>query len=294
MILSMTGYGAAECVDEGVSYALEIRTVNNRYLKLSVKLPERLQFLEPDIEKRLKARLARGTVTYALRAKRTDDLGGATFDVPALQDYVDRMSRVRMPEGIQGTIDLAGLAETLAGAGPIDLDPEHKNQSARVVADLSDRALDALTDMRRVEGKALRADLDESCVAIRRLLGSIRERAPLVVDEYHERLRTRVAMLMSAGKFELEADALAREVAIFAERCDVNEEVSRLTSHLDQFAEICDRGEQVGRTLDFLSQELLREANTIASKSNDAAITRNVVDIKGRIDRLKEQVQNVE
>jgi len=93
---------------------------------------------------------------------------------------------------------------------------------------------------------------------------------------------------------QLEADALAREVAIYAERCDVNEEVSRLSSHLDQFEQICDRGEQAGRTLDFLSQELLREANTIASKSNDATITRNVVEIKGRIDRLKEQAQNVE
>jgi len=148
--------------------------------------------------------------------------------------------------------------------------------------------------MRRVEGKALREDLHESCHAIRELLASVRERAPAVVDEYHERLHTRVSTLMSTGKFELEADALAREVAIYAERCDVNEEVSRLSSHLDQFEQICDRGEQAGRTLDFLSQELLREANTIASKSNDATITRNVVEIKGRIDRLKEQAQNVE
>jgi uncharacterized protein (TIGR00255 family) len=101
-------------------------------------------------------------------------------------------------------------------------------------------------------------------------------------------------MLMNASKLELEADALAREVAIYAERCDVNEELSRLTSHLDQFASICDRGDQAGRTLEFVTQELLREANTIGSKSNDAAIARDVVEIKGRIDRLKEQVQNVE
>ncbi len=294
MILSMTGYGAAECVDDGVSCAVGIRSVNNRYLKLSIKTPEALQFLEPAIERQLKGRLARGTVSYSLRARRADDLGIAGFDVPTLQGYVDRMSRVRLPPGLQGTIDLVGLAQFLSSAEPIELGREHKERMARVVAELTDGALDSLIDMRRTEGQALRADLDESCEAIRGLLVAIRARAPMVVDEYHERLRARVQTLMSAGKFELEADALAREVAIFAERCDVNEEVSRLSSHLDQFGQVCDRGEQAGRTLDFLAQELLREANTIASKSNDAAITRNVVDIKGRIDRLKEQVQNVE
>jgi uncharacterized protein (TIGR00255 family) len=164
----------------------------------------------------------------------------------------------------------------------------------KTVSELTARAMTALIDMRREEGQALRRDLHESCRAIQGLLREIGERAPFVVAEYHERLRTRVGQLMAMGKFELEADALAREVAIYAERCDIHEELSRLSSHLEQFEQVCDRGENAGRTLDFLTQELLREANTIASKSNDALITRNVVEIKGRIDRLKEQVQNVE
>jgi len=125
-------------------------------------------------------------------------------------------------------------------------------------------------------------------------LVEIAKRAPGVIDEYHERLRSRVAALMEAGGFELQEDGLIREVAVFAERCDIAEEVTRIESHLMQFDELCARSEPVGRTLDFLTQELLREANTIASKSNDAAIARNIVEVKTIIDRLKEQVQNVE
>jgi uncharacterized protein (TIGR00255 family) len=137
-------------------------------------------------------------------------------------------------------------------------------------------------------------DLYASLAGIRREVESVQGRAPMVVDEYHERLKARVGMLMQKGGFELQADGLMREVAIFAERCDIGEEINRLSSHLDQFVELCERGEQVGRTLDFLTQELLREANTIGSKSNDAVIARSVVTVKGLIDRLKEQVQNVE
>ena len=120
------------------------------------------------------------------------------------------------------------------------------------------------------------------------------ERAPMVVEEYHQRLKSRVASLLEAGGFELHEEGLMREVAVFAERCDITEELTRLGSHLDQFLDLCDRPEPVGRTLDFLTQELLREANTIASKSNDTAIARNVVEVKATIDRMKEQVQNVE
>jgi len=148
--------------------------------------------------------------------------------------------------------------------------------------------------MRREEGQALRRDLLGSCDAIRDHLSQIAAQAPKVVDEYHQRLKTRVETLMRAGGFELEAEGLMREVAVFAERCDISEEIARLRSHLDQFTQLCDREDRVGRTLEFLSQEMLREANTVASKSNNADIARSVVEIKGLIDRLKEQVQNVE
>jgi len=293
MIVSMTGYGAAQHTENGVSLALELRTVNNRYLKLSIKLPEHLQFAESDIDKLLRHRLARGTVSYTVRV-RSDGTMLNAVDLTALQRYVDVLSQVRLPSGDQPVIDLAMVASLPGVSDPPDLDEEAKRHFVEVLTELTNRGLKTLIDMRREEGRTLRDDLLSCSKTIRKHLALIAGRAPGVIDEYRERLRSRVATLMQGGGFELEADGLLREVAVFAERCDISEEINRLTSHLDQFAEVCDRDEQVGRTLDFLAQELLREANTIGSKSNDAVIARNVVEIKGLIDRLKEQVQNVE
>jgi len=293
MIVSMTGYGAAQFNENGVCYALELRSVNNRYLKLSIKLPEHLQFAESDIDKLLRHRLARGTVSCTLRV-RSDALTLKAVDVAALQRYVDVLSQVRLPSGVQPVIDLATVALLPGVSDPPDLDDEAKRRCVEMLTELTSRGLNALIDMRREEGQTLHDDLLSCSEAIRKHLALIAARAPNVIDEYRDRLRSRVATLMQGGGFQLEAEGLLREVAVYAERCDISEEINRLTSHLDQFAEVCDREEQVGRTLDFLAQELLREANTIGSKSNDAAITRNVVEIKGLIDRLKEQVQNVE
>ncbi len=293
MIHSMTGYGSARHAEDGVCHELEIRSVNNRYLKLSVKLPERMQFAEADIDRLLRKRLGRGSVTVTLRT-RGEALGAAPLDLAALQQYVDVLSRVQLPAGVQPVVDLAAVAALPGVSEPADLDDRQRDAALAWLIDLINKALDSLVAMRREEGRTLREDLLSCCQMIRTKLGAISERAPTVIDEYRDRLRTRVGNLMQSGGFELEADALAREVALYAERCDISEEINRLGSHLDQFLELCDRGEQVGRTMDFLAQEMLREANTIGSKSNDAAIARNVVEIKGLIDRLKEQVQNVE
>lgn len=294
MIQSMTGYGAAQHAENGVSYALEIRSFNNRYLKLSIKLPDHLQFLETDVEKLLRSRLGRGTVLYTLRVRGEGDTDLRPLNVAALQRYVDQMLQVRLPDKVDVGIDLAALATLPGVCESPDLDDEAKRHEREVVTALSYQAVDALMGMRREEGRALQVELVRLCDAIRRHAEAVAARAPNVIEEYHDRLKSRVEVLMQGGGFELQAEGLMREVAIYAERSDVTEELARLRSHLDQAAERCDRGEQVGRTLDFLTQEMLREANTIASKSSDTAIAREVVEIKGLIDRLKEQVQNVE
>jgi uncharacterized protein (TIGR00255 family) len=141
---------------------------------------------------------------------------------------------------------------------------------------------------------ALRKDLIGNCERIREVAAEIAVHAPNMVTEYQQKLRDRVELLLRDAKLELEKDALLRDVAVYADRCDIGEEIARLASHLDQFTKLCDSPELAGRKLDFLTQEMLRETNTIGSKSNNAAIARNVVEIKGSIDRLKEQVQNVE
>jgi len=294
MILSMTGYGTAQAEEGGVSFALEIRSVNNRYLKAAIKLPEHLQFAEPEIDRLVRTRVARGTVTLTFRQRSDASEIARSLNLAALQQYVDVLSRVRASDGAATTIDLATIAQLPGVTDPGDADDARRQRQLETLLDLTARGLEAMVGMRREEGRALQAELLSHCAAIRTELDAIAARAPVVVEEYHDRLRTRVASLMQAGGFELAADGLMREVAIFAERCDITEEIGRLRSHLDQFTELCDRGEQVGRTLDFLAQEFLREANTIASKSNDATIARGVVQVKAMIDRVKEQVQNVE
>ncbi len=294
MIRSMTGYGAAELGEDGVAYSVEVRTVNHRYLKLSIKLPEHLQFLESDIEKLLRARLARGSVSCTLRTRSEFQSGLRSLNMDAVQRYVTLLSSVAMPDGVTPTIDLAMVA-TLPGVceGP-ELDEATRKIHASAAAKLTGLALDDVIEMRDREGQALRDDLAVCCQAIRQELEGVAERAPTVIEEYHERLQQRVSVLTKAAQLELDADSLIREVAVFADRADISEEIARLRSHLVQFDKICERNDAAGRTLDFLTQELLREANTIASKSNDAVIARGVVEIKRWIDRLKEQVQNVE
>lgn len=290
----MTGYGSAGHTQDGVGHAVEIRSVNNRYLKLNIKLPEHLQFAEPAVEKLLRGRISRGTINYSLRVRTTGGSELARINMAVLQGYVDQIAGVAVPANVRPTIDLGNLANLPGVCDAPELDEERRAAELQRIEQLTAAALDALISMRRDEGRALREDLLGTCQTIRERLKEVAVRAPAVVQEYHDRLKSRVEMLLKESKLELESDSLRREVAIYAERCDINEELSRLSSHLDQFADLIARGDSVGRTLDFLAQELLREANTIASKSNDAAIARSIVEVKGLIDRVKEQVQNVE
>ena len=294
MIQSMTGYGAAQHVDAGACYSLEIRSLNNRYLKLSIKLPEHLQYIESDVDRLLRTKLYRGSVTYALRIRSEGNSGARPLNTAAMNAYVDQLARVQVPAGVMATIELASLTSLPGVCDSPELDEQARERQSGIVTALTHKVIETLIEMRGREGKALRADLFGCCEQMRTLVSEVAQRAPVVVDEYHQRLQTRVSQLMQAGGFELAADGLMREVAIYADRCDISEEIARFASHLDQFNELCERGDRVGRTLDFLTQELLREANTVASKSNDQTIARNIVELKGLIDRLKEQVQNVE
>ena len=294
MILSMTGYGSAQRLEDGFTYSLVIKSVNHRYLKLAIRLPELLQFAENAVEKALRARVARGSVSYTLWVRSDGEAGLATLDIATMQRYVDQMTQVRLPDGTERRIDLSTVASLPGVCQAPEADESAQKQQLEVLEELTAEALAGLLRMRREEGKALGKDLLQICEAIRTQVGQVAVRAPVVVEEYHERLKSRVGALLKAGELELESDGLMREVAIYADRCDISEEVARLVSHLDQFTEFCNRDEQVGRTLDFLTQELLREANTIAAKAGDATIARGVVEIKRLIERLKEQVQNVE
>jgi len=294
MLNSMTGYGEAEGEINGVSYAVEIKAVNNRYLKTNVKLPEVVAFLEETVEKLLRQNLSRGTVNYVLRTK--DTSANVLFDVDetALRALMERLNRVRSSADIDGTIDIGSLLSLPGIIRPTVPDEEMAEQIKRIVLDVSQKAIDKLKQMRAAEGNSLEADLESHCQAIKQNLEKIRARSAVVVQEYAKRLKKRVDELLAEAKLKLDEETLAREVAVLADRSDISEEITRLDSHLQRFAESCQSSDQAGRKLDFISQEMLREANTIASKASDTEIIRCVVDMKCQVDRIKEQVQNVE
>ncbi len=294
MLNSMTGYGEAIGELEGISYAVEIKTVNNRYLKTIIKLPEGATFLEEDIDRELRKRLSRGTVNYVLRLKGVSASALFEIDEAALGSILSRLKTISSAVGVTGTIDLAGLLELPGIVQPVQPDEEHSTRIRQFVTRLTAEALDKLQRMREAEGRFLQADLEKHCAVILQELETIRQRSGSVVLEYAKRLRRRVEELLAEAKLKLDEQTLAREVAILADRSDISEEIARLDAHLQQFRQICETDGQAGRRLDFLSQEMLREANTVASKAADAGIARCVVDVKCCIERLKEQIQNIE
>jgi len=294
MINSMTGYGEAQGEVNGVSCAVEIKTVNNRYLKAAIKLPDAAAFVEEDIEKLLRKNLSRGTVNYVLRLKDVSARVLFDIDAAALQAVVEKLSRVRFSAGVAGTIDVGSLLNLPGIVVPALPDKKIRERIRRTILRISQEAVDKLKGMRAAEGAALEADLMKRCKAIERGLERIHARSAAILPEYAKRLRRRVDELLMQTELKLGQDVLAREVAVFADRSDISEEIARLSSHLRQFAVSCQGDGQAGRRLDFISQEMLREANTIASKASDAEIARWVVDVKCQIDRIKEQVQNVE
>jgi len=294
MLNSMTGYGEAAGDLDGVSYVVEIKAVNNRYLKTIIKLPEGSSFLEENIDRELRKGLSRGTINYVLRLKGISANALFEIDEPALQSIVARLSKVGSSVGVEGAIDLASLLDLPGIVQPVRPDEEQSAKVKELVGRLTREALDNLKRMRQAEGGFLEADLKKHCDALREELELIRQRSGSVVQEYAKRLRKRVDELLAEAKLKLDEQTLAREAAILADRSDISEEIARLDAHLQQFRQICQTDGQAGRRLDFLSQEMLREANTVASKASDAQIVRSVVDIKCLIERLKEQIQNIE
>ena len=290
----MTGYGEAQGEADGVSYAVEIKTVNNRYLKTIIKLPELASFLEEDIDKLLRKNILRGTTNYALRLKDTSTSALFDIDETALKSVMEKLSRAGSSTGINGTIDIGNLLILPGIIQPALPDKKRADHIRKHVLEISQEALDKLKQMRATEGGYLEADIKKCCTAIEDDLEQIRSRSSIVMQEYAEKLKKRVNELLARAELKIDEGILAREVAIFADRSDISEEVSRLDSHLQQFEQCCNGVDLAGRRLDFISQEMLREANTIASKASDTETTRCVVNIKCQIDRIKEQVQNIE
>lgn len=292
----MTGFGEASAHVDGVHYAVEMRSLNNKYFKAVIRLPEDFQAFEAEFESRLRERVSRGTMTVTATCNDTSASAAHVINQQALARYVEQLKA--LPDVASGAVrlDLGALLALPGVLQPPGDEEERHSRARRAFADLLDRATGSLIVMREREGQGLVRELISHRDFISERLSQIRARAPEVIAEYERRLKARMEVLVQAAEARVDAGDLIREIAVYAERTDIAEEIQRLSAHLDQFGEMLSGHENrpLGRTLDFLTQEMLREANTIASKSPDAAVSRLTVEIKGAIDRIKEQVQNVE
>ncbi len=287
----MTGYGIGRAAGEGWEVSAELKTVNHRFLDLSLRLPRNIMFLEQTVRDAVSARLRRGHVDVFLSVLRTDDSAREVRTDEALaRSYRDACLRISEATGLCGELtakDLMGME------GVLTLEEREMDQERliRLCAEAVNEALDHVIGMREKEGAHLAEDLRIHMDAAAVLRDRIRERAPGVVLDYRARLESKLQQLLSEA---VDPARLAQEVALMADRCAIDEEILRLGSHLDQMGQYLQADQEIGKKMDFLVQEMNREANTIGSKASDAAIAQMVVDLKSEIEKLREQIQNVE
>ncbi|MDX2199716.1 MAG: YicC/YloC family endoribonuclease [Phycisphaerae bacterium] len=292
MIHSMTGFGEAQTESGDQAYSVEIRSVNNRYLKANIKLPDDLAFLEPDFERVVRAHMQRGTITVRLHARTLSASGAPELNLAAIRHYIHQLSELLTDQHV--SLDLATLALLPGVSQPHELSEDERQAAMGVLTPLLEQAIRRMQEMRAAEGRALADDLRTHAAQIRTHLEQIRGRAPQVIVEYRDRLHARVQQLLVGSGASLAADDVAREVAVYADRSDISEEISRLSGHLEQMEKYVKSPEPAGRKLEFLTQEMMREANTMGSKTGDPQICAAIIEIKSAVDRMKEQVLNVE
>jgi len=292
----MTGYGEASYHSDALNLAIELRAVNNRYLKVSLRANEPYNLLEPEFEKVVRRSVRRGTVQIHLRGQRRFAPQDFQVNTVALSSYIAQVRGVCEAMGLPLT-DQYLLSQVLALPGVVP-EPASAGFNAEkewpLLEEVLGKALERLQVMRREEGRAMAQELFQLRDHIARQLEQIRARVPQVATLYRDRLLERVRGLMVELDVQIDRSDLIKEVAIFAERSDIAEEVVRLASHLDQFQDIINEPESAGRKLEFLTQEMFRETNTIGSKASDVDISRHVVEIKGALEKIRELVQNIE
>jgi len=292
VVKSMTGYGRGEASSLDKKISVEAKSVNHRFLEIVVRMPKQILPLEERIKKVVQERINRGRVDLFLTLEETGDkkrlvkvdkaLGLAYYN--ALRELAESC---RIPE----KVDLVDLSQM---PGVLNLEDEEDDIEAiwPLVKDAVEKAVQGLVNMRTVEGQKLADDLKTRSNIISQYIVHIEERSPIVVQEYGEKLSQRIKELLT--EVEVDESKLANEVAFFADRASITEELVRLKSHLDQMGDILESNDSIGRKLDFLVQEMNREINTIGSKANDLTINRYVVEVKSELEKVREQVQNLE
>ncbi len=288
----MTGFGAGQATVDSEELSVEVRSWNHKFCEVKVRLPRELASLELGIIKAVKDRVARGSVEVFVKRQGAETPSGApTIDLALAREYFTALALLAAELRLAGEVRLQDIAAQpgviIVKEREIDLTKASKATESALA-----QALERLAEMREAEGKAIEADLRSRLLEIQKLAEEVKALGPRVLSEYRERLSARVAEL--AQGISIDSQRVAQEVAFFAERSDIAEEITRLFSHLDQFRKLCASSEPSGRRMEFLVQEMNREVNTTGSKSQHSEISTRVVAMKAELERVREQVQNVE
>ncbi|MCI9476109.1 MAG: YicC family protein [Emergencia sp.] len=294
MIKSMTGFGRGEYNDGKRSIIVEIKSVNHRYCDISVRMPRRYSFVEDKVKNTVKEKIKRGKVDVSIMVENlTENDVNIKLNTMLAQQYLDNLKALQASFELPGEITLqyvAGLPDVLKAIPDVD----DEEEMTRCILTPVREAASNLEAMRSVEGEKLAADLVMRGGIIKDLVDRIEERAAEVPKAYTEKLRERIKELIG-NSVTVPEDRILVEAAIFADKCSIAEELTRLNSHMDQMKEIIEKSSQPdGKKLDFLVQEMNREANTIGSKANDIAVTNLMLQVKAEIEKIREQVQNIE
>ncbi len=292
MLHSMTGQGTGEANNGEYAVTVELRSVNNRHLKLNVRLPDSLSLFEPQVESLLRKQLSRGSVSASVRIESLRRTQTVRLDEELISEYVDQIrTALDVPDLLPTPELLMSLPGVISQTG----------RELEIEGGLDELILQACTDatnclivMRQSEGARLAQDIEGNLKIIADNLEGITNQAPLVIEQFAARITDRINARLEQHQITLNDTDLIREIAIYTDKCDISEEIVRIGSHLDHMHELLVATATNGRKLDFLTQELLREVNTVGSKANDVTIANLVVDSKAAIERIKEQVQNIE
>ena len=289
---SMTGFGSASLRERRMDIDVEVRSVNHRFLTIKLSVPDSLSRHESEIEQLVRARLGRGSVTVNVSVKIPRTTETSLPDLKTFKAYAKQLRDIQKALGLKGEIRMEDLlaVPSLWSNGAVESDEELWPR----VKKLLPKAVDQLVETREREGQKIAGAFKNHLESIEARLGKVESRVPTVVESYQKRLDDRIQQLLAQRGLEAARLDIVKEVAIHSDRCDTSEEIQRLRAHIGEFRKIVAQKGQLGRRLDFLTQEMGRETNTIASKANDGDIAASAVDMKAELEKIKEQVENVE
>ena len=291
-MLSMTGYGSAKGSVEGQVITVELKSVNNRYLDCSVRLPRNFLFAEDVVKQAVSAGVSRGKVDVFVSAQASQDSGTVvTVNEDLARGYRDAVAHIAETLGLESGLNAFSIAR-FPDVLTIERRELDRDKAAAALSEITAKAVEEFNAMREREGDRLRRDMLGKIETIEGLVSVVEERSPQTVKEYRERLETRLHDILADRS--LDEQRVITEAAIFADRTAVDEETVRLRSHISQFRAMLEEGSPIGRKMDFLVQEFNRESNTIGSKCSDASLAKVVVELKSEIEKIREQLQNVE